>query len=261
MDLLTTVIKASLEAGKAIKELYITGKIETQVKEDMSPVTNADLASNKIITNHLLNTGIPILSEENNLIPYNERKNWDRLWIVDPLDGTKEFLKRNGEFTVNIALIKDKIPVLGVIYAPVTGELYFGSSDRGSNKICVEDPDSDIEKIIDNADKLPLIYAPIPNTVAVSRSHMNKSTENYIMSRSVTTEKPQFVSRGSSLKLCMVAEGTAGYYPRFGKTMEWDTAAGHAILRNAGKSLRRIDNGEELSYNKETPVNPDFIAE
>ncbi|HDZ41762.1 MAG TPA: 3'(2'),5'-bisphosphate nucleotidase [Bacteroidetes bacterium] len=261
MDLLEKTIKAAIEAGRAIKELYDGGNIETQLKEDRSPVTNADLESNNIINGYLSKTSIPVLSEENITIPYRERKSWDEFWLVDPLDGTKEFLKRNGEFTVNIALINESMPVLGVIYAPVTGEVYFGSSDKGSFKTMVKESGNDIKAIIDRAEKLPPAKVSPINRVAVSRSHMNEATENYIRARSATTGKTLLVSRGSSLKICLVAEGAATYYPRFGPTMEWDTAAGHAILRYAGKSMRRIDNGEELKYNKENLLNPDFIAE
>ncbi len=261
MDLVKTAIKAAITSGVEINILYKSGYIETKFKKDKSPVTNADLVSNKIIIDHLRSTGIPILSEENKAIPYSERKSWDRLWIVDPLDGTKEFIKGNGEFTVNIALVNNNKPVLGVIYAPVTKELYFGSSGIGSFKANAEDAGQDIEIIVDSAQKLPSSDQNSINIVAVSRSHMNKATEDYIRSRSGVSEKPILVSRGSSLKICMVAEGNARYYPRFGPTMEWDIAAGHAIAKYAGKTIRRIDNRGEISYNKENLLNPDFIVE
>jgi len=261
MDNLITAIKAALDAGRTINDLYERGEIDIQIKDDRTPVTNADLASNRIIMEQLTPTGIPVLSEENLSIPYDERKHWNRLWIVDPLDGTKEFLKRNGEFTVNIALVEGHIPSLGVIYAPVTGELYFGHSVKGSFKTLVDGKESNIKHIISRADKLPLQQYSPQEKVAVSRSHLNEITENYILSRHSGPGKPVLVSRGSSLKMCMVAEGSVAYYPRFGRTMEWDTAAGHAILRYAGKALKRIDRGEELSYNKVEPLNPDFIAE
>lgn len=261
MDALEIAIKAAIDAGRTIKDLYERGDINTQMKDDHTPVTNADLASNTIIMEQLTRTGIPVLSEENLSIPYDERKHWDRLWIVDPLDGTKEFLKRNGEFTVNIALIEGHLPSLGVIYAPVTGELYFAHSAKGSFKSLVEGKESNIELIISRADKLPLQQDSQQEKVAVSRSHLNEITENYILSRQSGPGKPVLVARGSSLKMCMVAEGSVAYYPRFGRTMEWDTAAGHAILRYAGKTLKRIDKDEELSYNKVEPLNPDFIAE
>jgi len=261
MDKLKIAIEAAIDAGRAIKDLYESGDIDTQIKEDRTPVTNADLAANKIIITRLAPTGIPVLSEENKSIPYEKRKHWARLWIVDPLDGTKEFLKGNGEFTVNIALIEEHLPVLGVIYAPVTTELYFGYSGKGSFKTVVEEKENNIQTIITRADKLPLVKGRPSVKVVVSRSHLNDSTRNYIHSRQSGSGKPVLVSRGSSLKMCMVAEGSAEYYPRFGPTMEWDTAAGHAILRYAGKGLKRIDSGEELSYNKEETVNPDFIAE
>ncbi|MGM0667370.1 MAG: 3'(2'),5'-bisphosphate nucleotidase CysQ [Bacteroidota bacterium] len=261
MDSLTIAIKAAIDAGRTIKDLYDRGDIDTQIKDDLTPVTNADLASNTIIMEQLSGTGIPVLSEENKSIPYKERKYWDRLWIVDPLDGTKEFLKENGEFTVNIALIEEQEPFLGVIYAPVTAELYFACSGKGSFKTVVKEEENNIQEIIARSDKLPIVQDTPPAKAAVSRSHMNELTRNYIMSRQARGEKPLLVSRGSSLKICMVAEGSVAYYPRFGPTMEWDTAAGHAIARYAGKALKKIDSGEELSYNKDKLLNPDFIAE
>ncbi|MBS0011962.1 MAG: 3'(2'),5'-bisphosphate nucleotidase CysQ, partial [Bacteroidales bacterium] len=225
------------------------------------PVTNADMAANSIINNYLEATGIPVLSEENKAIPYTERKKWERLWIVDPLDGTKEFLKKNGEFTVNIALVHGLLPVLGVIYAPVTSELYYAIEGKGSFKVNKLSQRESIELIREGGKRLSLDDTRRTGTVAVSRSHMNKKTENYIKSRTGKVGMPALVSRGSSLKICMVAEGTAACYPRFGPTMEWDTAAGHAIVKYAGGSIRRIDNGEELIYNKEDTMNPDFIVE
>ncbi|MBN1388660.1 MAG: 3'(2'),5'-bisphosphate nucleotidase CysQ [Bacteroidales bacterium] len=261
MDLLKKAIKAAIAAGAEINFVYESGFIETTLKKDKSPVTNADLKSNKIINDNLKVTGIPVLSEENKTVPYNERKSWKSLWIVDPLDGTKEFLKRNGEFTVNIALVINNKPVLGVIYAPVTKELYFGCPGMGSFRAIVEDKDQDTERIIEGAVRLPSSNQNSTNTIVVSRSHIDGATEEYIRSRSGPSEKTVLVSRGSALKICMVAEGTARYYPRFGPTMEWDIAAGHAIAQYAGKTIRRIDDGGEISYNKENLLNPDFIVE
>lgn len=261
MDLLKIAIKAAIASGVEIYDIYQSGTYETKLKKDKSPVTNADLLSNKIIIDYLKGSGIPILSEESKSIPYPERKNWNRLWIVDPLDGTKEFLERNGEFTVNIALIADNNPIMGVIYVPVSGELYFGSSEKGSFKTRVKDPDNDIETIISSREKIPFTDQSSAKTVAVSRSHMNKATEDYIRSKSGHSDQLDRVSRGSSLKICMVAEGTAMYYPRFGPTMEWDIAAGHAIVKFAGKNIRDIHNNKEITYNKENLHNPDFIVE
>jgi len=261
MDLLNRALEAAIAAGVEINSVYESGSIETTYKKDKSPLTNADLLANKIINDHLTITGIPVLSEENRTMPYSERKSWNSLWIVDPLDGTKEFLKGNGEFTVNIALVKNNKPVLGVIYAPVTGELYFGRSGMGSYRANVEDTDQKIETIIENAVRLPLTNLDPNNTVAVSRSHLNRATEEYIRSRSGKSENIVLVSRGSSLKICMVAEGSARYYPRFGPTMEWDIAAGHAIAEYAGKTIRKMEDGGEISYNKENLLNPDFIVE
>ena len=261
MKLLKTAIKATIEAGTEIIILYKSGLIETNLKADNTPVTNADMAANKVINEYLKKTDIPIISEENKAIPYIERKKWHRFWLVDPLDGTKEFIQGNGEFTVNIALINNGEPALGVIYAPVTGELYFGMSDIGSFKTSVKTAGKDTEKLIQLAKKLPFPGKGKRNIVAISRSHMNKETEDFIQLRAVKDGKPEIVTRGSSLKICMVAEGTALYYPRFGPTMEWDIAAGHAIAKFASKSIKQIQNKEDINYNKENLVNPDFIVE
>ena len=262
MDLLETAIKAAIDSGFEINVLYKSGLIETRLKEDKTPVTNADLAANKIINDYLSKTGHPVLSEENKAIPFSQRKKWNSFWLVDPLDGTKEFIKGNGEFTVNIALIGNGKPIMGVIYVPVTGELYFGDSQRGSFKAIVgSDNRRDIGGIIQSGKKLPFKSQSKNNIVAVSRSHMNKKTEEFIKLRSTESGMPEMASRGSSLKICMVAEGKALYYPRFGPTMEWDIAAGHAIAKFAGKTIKQIGKSMEISYNKENLVNPDFIVE
>ncbi|MBL4705948.1 MAG: 3'(2'),5'-bisphosphate nucleotidase CysQ, partial [Flavobacteriales bacterium] len=217
---------AALKGGEAIMEVYGSDDFNVEFKEDNSPLTKADKNAHLAIMEFLETTDIPVLSEEGRAIPYEERKNWSRLWIVDPLDGTKEFIKRNGEFTVNIALIENGVPILGVIYVPVKKQLYSGLVGSGCYK--VENGVS-----LD----LPVKKGDRKFTADGSRSHMSVETETYFNELKETHGEVEVVSMGSSLKICLVAEGVADVYPRFAPTMEWDTAAGHAIVSAAGKSL------------------------
>jgi 3'(2'), 5'-bisphosphate nucleotidase len=258
--LLLMALEAALEAGKAIMDIYLT-KFEIEYKLDQSPLTIADKAADNIIHKHLKQTGIPILSEESALIDYELRKNWKTLWIVDPLDGTKEFIQRNDEFTVNIALISGQKPALGVVYAPATGELYFASDNFGAFFALVPvNVELSPQRIIAASKKLPLSSPKDKFIVLGSRSHMNDETTAYINSLKKNHPNLQLQSRGSSLKFCSVADGTCQVYPRFGTTMEWDTAAGHAILQIAGGSVTHANEEYPLIYNKESLQNPHFIA-
>jgi 3'(2'), 5'-bisphosphate nucleotidase len=229
-------------------------------KADNSPLTIADKASHHIIEEKLKTTGIPILSEEGKNIEFSERKKWEKFWLVDPLDGTKEFIKQNGEFTVNIALIENSAPVLGVIYVPVNGILYFGDVVDGSWKVEEKLDNYSFANVFEKAEKLDGVPSSRDYKVVGSRSHMSPETENYILELKKKYKKIEIVSKGSSLKICMVAEGIANEYPRFGPTMEWDTAAGHAIANAAGKKLWLTDFSSELKYNKENLLNPYFIV-
>lgn len=258
-DLLTTAIKASLEAGKRIMEIYENEDFEVDFKGDDSPLTKADLASHEIIMSYLKETGIPVLSEEGKDIPYAERKDWKQLWIVDPIDGTKEFIKRNGEFTVNIALVEDQKPVLGVIYVPALKQLYFAAKDIGSFKMGVDLETNSLEEVIDKADPLPSTNPEIFTAVA-SKSHLSPETEDYIKSLEKKHGEVETISKGSSLKLCMVAEGIANEYPRFAPTMEWDTAAGQAICTYAGKTVFDYRTKNEMLYNREELLNNWFLV-
>lgn len=260
--LLADAIVASLKAGKEILEVY-EGTFNVEYKDDRSPLTEADKRAHQVIVKVLDGSGIPVLSEEGKSIPYEERKKWSVLWIVDPLDGTKEFVKQNGEFTVNVALIEKDEPVLGVIYVPVEETLYFSAKGIGAYRMekalhstILDDADAYIEK----AEKLPVESNGRPFTMVGSRSHMSDETAEYF--EGVREEYPdaEVVSRGSSLKICMVAEGSADVYPRFAPTMEWDTAAGHAIATEAGFGVFRPDNDKPLIYNKEDLLNPWFIV-
>ena len=257
---LTTAITAALQAGKAILDIYHSGEFDIELKGDNSPLTKADTASHNIIMSYLETTGIPVLSEEGRDIPYKERKDWKQLWIVDPIDGTKEFIKRNGEFTVNIALIENQKPIIGVIFVPVTGELYFSSKEIGAFKIVVDIEDYDLEEILLKADTLPLQREDNTFTIVASRSHMSVETEKYLQQMRDLHGEVKLISKGSSLKLCMVAEGTANCYPRFAPTMEWDTAAGQAICEHAGFEVIDWDTKKDILYNREELLNNWFLV-
>jgi len=239
------IVFIAKKAGEAIREIY-KGDIEVEIKEDSSPLTKADKAANDVIVQELVLNypDIPILSEEGKSIPYEERKGWGLFWLIDPLDGTKEFIKKNGEFTVNIALISDGVPVLGVVYAPILNLCYYAKSGEGAYKDGVRLPSAKSDVF----------------TVVASKSHNNEETEKFI--ESMKKEYPNLQTKfiGSSLKLCLVAEGVADIYPRVAPTMEWDTAAAHAIVRESGKKVVDFSTREELSYNKENLLNPSFLV-
>jgi 3'(2'), 5'-bisphosphate nucleotidase len=259
-NLLITAITAALEAGKAILEIYHSGDFDIEIKGDNSPLTKADTASHNVIMSYLEATKIPVLSEEGIDIPYKERKDWKQLWIVDPIDGTKEFIKRNGEFTVNIALIENQRPLIGVIFVPVTGELYFSSKEMGAYKVAVDLKDYDLGALQAKANKLPLQREDNTFTIVASRSHMSAETEGYIEQMREIHGDVKLISKGSSLKLCMVAEGTANCYPRFAPTMEWDTAAGQAICEHAGFEVIDWETKENMLYNREELLNNWFLV-
>lgn len=266
-QLLKTAIEAALKAGKEILAIYEDPKADFQVKRkaDNSPLTIADRRSNDIITHLLGSTPYPILSEEGRDIAYDERRTWRTLWIVDPLDGTKEFIKRNGEFTVNIALVTDGVPVAGVIYVPVRHELYFADMEHGAYKmpgIASLEGLHDLDTLRSRALRLPYSELHPHYVVVASSSHATPETTAFIDDLRCDHKDLELVSIGSSLKLCLVAEGKADIYPRFAPTMEWDTAAGHAIVRAAGGEVYHT--GEQadipLRYNKENLLNPWFIV-
>jgi len=275
-------IQTAINAGKEILNIYSSDEFTVEKKDDQSPLTTADLKSNEVISRALKGTAIPVLSEESKILPYEERRHWKEFFLVDPLDGTKEFVNRNGEFTVNIALIREGQPVMGVIYAPVLNVLYFGSENTGSYKLeqamqevgrlgdlpGMKDPDSPVEEWFDQdfLSKLPLVPKekqrndpPLLRFVA-SKSHLSDETLEFIESYKSKGYQVEFMSRGSSLKLCLVAEGSADLYPRLGPTMEWDIAAGHAIAKYAGKKIRIYEKDKEPQYNKEDLLNPWFVV-
>ena len=257
---LKIAIQAAIEAGEEILKIYNEDNFEVDFKEDNSPLTSADKASHLKIISFLKNTSFPVLSEEGRDIAYNERKNWENLWVVDPIDGTKEFIKRNGEFTVNIALVSNQVPVLGVIYVPVLQDLYFAEKGLGCYKLKGVTSFNDFENHLDKSKSLPLEQEERPYQVVASKSHLSPETEEFI--EELKTDHPdlQTISKGSSLKLCMVAEGVADCYPRFAPTMEWDTAAGQAICMYAGKTVIDYSTKKQMLYNRENLLNNWFLV-
>ena len=255
-------IRAALKAGEAILEVYDSDDFGIETKEDASPLTIADQRAHDIIIKHLEETEFPVLSEEGKLTPYEDRSNWNRFWLVDPLDGTKEFIKRNGEFTVNIALVEEGKAIFGVVYAPVINELYVGIPERGAFK-CKKEKYfyQPLDYLLQFSESLPVEGTEDESfRVVASRSHYNEETRAFVESLDSGGKEISLVSKGSSLKLCMVASGEADIYPRLGPTMEWDTAAAHAVVKSSGKNVYRTDNGEELSYNKQNLLNPYFVV-
>ena len=243
------IVTIAKEAGNAIMQVY-KQDFEVEYKKDNSPLTLADKKANDIIEDSLnqLSVNFPILSEEGKEAPYKDRKHWEYFWLIDPLDGTKEFVKKNGEFTVNIALIYKDTPVLGVVYAPALGVCYWAKQDEGAFK---------------DGQKLPLKIENQRNTykIVASRSHMSDETQAFIDAIDTDKEK-ELISIGSSLKICLVAEGEADIYPRLGPTTEWDTGAAHAIIQESGKSIKSYVNFQylEFLYNKKKLLNCNFVA-
>ena len=264
---LYTAVRASIEAGTAIMKIYSDPESDFEIerKADNSPLTIADRTANRIICDMLeADTPYPILSEEGSHAPVETRQAWTEMWVVDPLDGTKEFIKRNGEFTVNIAFVEDGSPVAGVIYVPVKKTLYFGAIGTGAFKcsdIVSVGSDVTLQQLMGVSERMPSADCAHSGLVVVaSRSHMNSETEAYIEEVKKAHGEVRTVSKGSSLKICLVAEGAADIYPRFAPTMEWDTAAGHAIAVAAGLEVYRADGDVPLRYNKEDLLNPWFVV-
>jgi 3'(2'), 5'-bisphosphate nucleotidase len=254
--MIETLQKTAIKAGKAIMDIYQSENFNIEAKGDGSPLTMADKAANEIIIKvlNLHYPEIPILSEEGRNIPYAERKNWNQFFLVDPLDGTKEFIKRNGEFTVNIALIQNGKPTAGVVYAPALGKLYACSFNQNkANWDLIIDHDVILDSQIPTTRETPF-------KIVASRSHNSPETEAFIQEMRNLHGEVELVSMGSSLKICLVAEGSAHVYPRLGPTMEWDTAAAHAIALAANCTVLEHQTQQELTYNKENLLNPWFIV-
>ena len=257
-DWLIQIINAALKGGEEILEVY-NSDFAVETKDDKSPLTEADKRAHIAIMNTLEATELPVLSEEGKQMDYTERKNWKQFWMVDPLDGTKEFVKRNGEFTVNIALIENGKATMGVIYVPVTKDLYF--ADKLAYKIEGFDaPTVSINKLLGRAEQLPISQTRTNYIVVGSRSHMSEETEAFINQQKENHSEVNILSKGSSLKLCMVAEGAADAYPRFAPTMEWDTAAGQAIANASGAKVINWKTKQTMEYNKENLLNSWFLV-
>ena len=270
---LINAIQASIEAGNSILDVY-SSDFKVTYKPDRSPLTLADKKSHKIILNNLSLFNIPMLSEEGKDIPYSKRKMWRKLWIIDPLDGTKEFVKRNGEFTVNIALVENGKPVLGVIYVPVNKALYFAARKLGayklnndtlihflSQKSQKKKTNGLLDRVIGQSEKLPLrISTCAPLTIVASHSTTSARLDAFIEEKRLEFGEVKFFSAGSSLKFCLVAEGIVHIYPKFGPTMEWDTAAGQILAEKAGAKMLRHADQKPLVYNKENLLNPWYIV-
>lgn len=257
-------VHAAIDAGKAIMDVYADPEADfgIELKADNSPLTNADKRAHAIIMAALSVTPFPVLSEEGKELPYAERSDWDTLWIVDPLDGTKEFIKRNGEFTVNIALVNEGDPILGVIYVPARKELYFASDSFGAYKLIDIDSSNlpTMDEMRVSSRRLPMSTGHQGIVVVASRSHQTEETTIFIENLRKQGQPVTLISSGSSLKICLVADGSADIYPRFAPTMEWDTAAGHAIARASGCDVYHIDGKTPIRYNKKDLHNPWFIV-
>lgn len=273
-------LPAAIKAGAAILDVY-QGDIDVSYKEDKTPLTVADERAHTIIMNHLSVQHlkhIPILSEEGKHTPYDTRKKWEYFWLVDPLDGTKEFIKRRGEFTVNIALIHEHRPVLGIVFVPARGFLYFGAEGLGSYKLenaeIVDQFFNDnegtikggasLESVVDLAKRLPLDQPGNRSvsklTVVGSRSHSTKSISDFVQTLKQKCGEVEFIPAGSALKFGLIAEGSAHIYPRLSPTMEWDTAAGQCVVEQSGGAVLRPKEKTPLEYNKRELRNPDFIC-
>ena len=272
LPFLKAAINAAFKAGIEILEVY-SRPVEVTLKDDRSPLTEADLRAHAAIVKVLSETGYPVLSEEGKALTVHERQQWDRYWLVDPLDGTKEFIKRNGEFTVNIALMErdskpggalgTSSPILGVLYVPVTDVLYFSWANGGAYKqedaATFSGPDAYERAAMSH--KLPLTQNTTTYTIVASRSHQSPETAAFIAKKEQEHGKVELTAMGSALKICLVAEGKADVYPRYAPTMEWDTAAGHAIANEAGKELIDVTTDGPMRYNKNELVNNWFIVQ
>lgn len=262
-ELFPLACRAAVAAGRRIMEIYRSDDFQVSMKSDNSPLSSADKEAHDIIKKHLLNSCIPILSEEGRDLQFEERKSWDVLWIVDPMDGTRQFIGKRDEFTVNIALVTGEHPVFGVIYAPAMGDLYFGIKGTGSFKLKVSDknpPSSDFQSIMTASERMPSLPERNKFTILASYNHVNKETLEYIAKLQRVYPDAEVRKVGSSLKLCMLADGIGDTYARYTDTYEWDTAAGQAILESAGWCINSMDTDKPLYYNKESLLNPYFVC-
>ncbi|MDR2126312.1 MAG: 3'(2'),5'-bisphosphate nucleotidase CysQ [Prevotellaceae bacterium] len=263
--LFTTAVNAAIRAGAKIMEVYESGDLHIKAKSDLTPLTLADTLAHDEIKSNLAVTRIPVISEEGRSIAYDERSSWDLFWMVDPLDGTDEFINRTSDFTVNIALIQNGYPTIGIVYAPAYERIYFAAKERGSYRKTNVKPDINAQfnydEMIENSIKLP-----VQNTngnrliVVTSRLHISPETSDYVNELKTKFPDHTVIRRGSSLKMCMLAVGKADIYPRLDTTWEWDTAASQIIAEEAGCSVHSVESDTRLNYNKENMQNPWFIC-
>jgi len=256
---LKIAIQAALKAGEIIMTVYDT-PFDVELKYDKSPLTEADQKANTVINHFLQKTNIPIISEENKQTDYNIRRNWSTCWIVDPLDGTKEFIKRNGEFTVNIAFVSQQMPLSGVIYVPATKVIYVADVlNKTAFKACLNSHNTSVDGVLERQEPMSPLRSESIRVVG-SRSHMTQETVEFMENLKTKGNDVEIVSKGSSLKFCLLAEGKADVYPRFAPTMEWDTAAGQAICNAVGIDVISKETNRPLLYNKENLLNPWFLV-
>lgn len=264
--LLPQAYNAAIMAGAAILDIYKNSSdYKVELKNDNTPITEADCTAHSVIRDHLSKSHVPMMSEEGREMLYEERRGWDLFWLVDPLDGTKEFLKNNGEFTVNIALLTDNVPYLSVVYVPYISKMYFASREMGSfvKEGVKADASADFtfEQIVEGAKKLPLTDKKNnPIKIAVSRSHNTEETFRYIDIIKLKYPDAEVVEQGSSYKFGLIAEGNIDCYVRTTNTSEWDTAAGELVLELAGGSTRSLPGFDPLEYNQRSLLNPYFFC-
>ncbi|MBN2524289.1 MAG: 3'(2'),5'-bisphosphate nucleotidase CysQ [Bacteroidales bacterium] len=257
-NLLHVAVKAALKAGsKTLK--YYKNDLDVLLKDDHSPLTLADLESNEVINKYLNQTDLPVLSEENKIMPFVTRSKWKMLWLVDPLDGTKEFINKKSDYTINIALIENSQPVLGVVFVPAKSVLYYGMKDMGSYRVKVG-KDAVVESLLKTSKKIHAGSVHTKLVIVASKSHLSDDTRQFIRKLEKNTGPCDIRSYGSSLKLCMIADGSADIYPRLGPTMEWDTAASHAVAEFAGCRIVSLPARKPVEYNKRNLLNPWFVV-
>jgi len=261
--LISIAVRAAMSAGSEIMDVYCQQSFDVEYKSDKSPLTQADIRANAVITAILRETDLPFLSEEGVHLPYEERKSWKRFWLIDPLDGTSEFVAKSGDFCVNVALIENSEPVLGVIYSPVKDCVWFGALGYGAFKI--EEATKSIDDFSFETMKNIAIKLPYRNTgdefvFVASRSNLNTATKKFIDKISIEYPKTRIAHIGSALKFTVLADGMADLYPRYATTSEWDTGAGHAILKALGGDVFQADTNLPLVYNKANLDNPGFVA-
>lgn len=259
-DLINIAIIAALDAGKLVMQYFNQTDKKIKLKWNFTPVTKADKEASILIIKLLKDTNIPIISEEEKIPSYDIRKTWDSFWIIDPIDGTNDFINGGKDFTVNIALVEGNDVKLGIIYVPVTGELFYGLDNVGSFKHTVKNHFIDTKELFKNENKInPTTYTD-DLTIVASRSYINRKTQLFINDVKQYYDNFCIINRGSSLKFCLVAEGSANLYPRLSKINEWDIAAGHAIAKAAGCFIIQPDGISEVKYNSKRLCSPCFFV-